>query len=154
MKKKPHNVSTPELASLEQYLPKSLDDIIRDRRNVCSLRLSNTEDFASLPPMVSMLDNIKQIRATINDWRIVCLTLPSGKNHILTGINETSNNAWATSALKSVDFQNNLVLTENSIYRLGIKGEGEPDLAIRLHICYCLHSWGLGAPLGVPRIFY
>lgn len=154
MKKKLHNVSTPELASLEQYLPKSLDDIIRDRRNVCSLGLSNTEDFASLPPMVSMLDNIKQIRATINDWRIVCLTLPSGKNHILTGINETSNNAWATSALKSVDFQNNLVLTENSIYRLGIKGEGEPDLAIRLHICYCLHSWGLGAPLGVPRIFY
>lgn len=154
MKNKPHNVSTPELASLEQYLPKSLDDIIRDRRDVCSLRLSNSEEFASLPPMVSMLDNVKQIRATIKDWRIVCLTLPGGKNHILTGINETSNNAWATSPLRSVDFENNLALTENSIYRLGIKGKNEPEFHILLHICYCLHSWGLGAPLGVPRIFY
>lgn len=154
MKNIPHSAPTPELASLEQCIPKSLDEIIRERRDICSLRLSTSKDFASLKPMVSMLDSVKQIRATLNEWRIVCLTLPSEKFHILTGINESTNNAWATSALKSIDFKNNLVLTDNSIYRLGSKGEGEPDLSIRLHICYCLHSWGLGDKFGVPRIFY
>jgi DNA-binding Xre family transcriptional regulator len=143
-----------DVKSVGQWIPKSLDEIIRERRDECSLRLSTNEDIATLRPMVTILNNAKQIRATISEWRIICLTLPSGKSHILTGINESTNDVWATSALKSIDFENNLVLTDNSIYRLGSKGEGEPHLSILLHICYILHLWGLGERLGVPQIFY
>ena len=130
--------------ALEQYLPKSLDEIIRARRDECSLRLSTPEELASLKPMVSKLANAKHIKATINEWRIICLTLPSGKAHILTGVNESSQEAWATSSIVSADFENHLVLTDNSIYRLGTKGEGEPHLSILLHICHIFHSWGFG----------
>lgn len=142
------------LPTLEEVIPKSLDDIIREHRDEFSLRLSTADDFASLQPMVSMLDNPKQIRATINEWRIVCLTHPAGKFLLLTGINETTQNVWSTSPLNSVDFENDLVLTKNSIYRLGSEGVGEPDLHILLHICVCFHDWGFGNHLGVPRIFY
>ena len=142
------------IPTLEQVIPKSLDDIIREHRDEFSLRLSSAEDFDALPPMVSLLDKQKQIRATINEWRIVCLSQPTGNYLILTGINETTRNTWATSQLNSVDFENGLVLTKNSIYRLGSKGEGEPNLHILLHICACFHIWGFGNHLGVPRIFY
>lgn len=144
----------PGIDAVEEYLPKSLDEIIREHRDECSLRLSTPEELASLKPMISKLANVKYIKATINEWRIICLTLPSGKFHILTGINEASHEAWATSSIVSVDFENQLVLTDNSIYRLGTKGEGEPPLSILLHICYIFHSWGFGDRLGVPRIFY
>ena len=143
-----------ELQSFDQIMPKSLDDIIRKQRDTHSLRLSTAEDFVDLPPIVAMMNNPKQVRTTINEWRIVCLVKPSGKMHFLTGINEARGTYWMTSTLKSVDFVNNLVLTENSIYRLGSKGEGAPNLHILLHLCSCFHSWGFGDFLGAPHIFY
>jgi hypothetical protein len=144
----------PKFPTLAEIIPKSLDDIIRDHRDEYSLRLSIAEDFTSLNSMVSMLENHKQIRAIINEWQIVCFTHPMGKFLLLIGINETTQNAWATSPINSVDFENDLVLTLNSIYRLGNKGVGKLDLLILLHICACLHDWGFGNHLGVPRIFY
>lgn len=142
-------------AELKDMFPKSLDEIIRLRRDELSLRLSTTEDFAKLPPMVSMLDNQKRIKATVNDWRIVCLDFHhKGKQHILVGEDAVTGNTWATSGLKSVDFENSLVLTQNSIYRLGDKGEGEPTFYILLHICHMFHRWGFGAGFGVLEIFY
>lgn len=140
--------------ALKQAIPKSLDDIIRLRRDELSLRLSTTEDFAELSPMVSMLDNQKRIKATVNEWRIICLDNNGRKKHMLTGIDAVTGNVWATSFLRSVDFDNNLILTENSIYRLGTKGEGEPTFHVLLHICYMFHKWGFGPSFGVPEIFY
>jgi hypothetical protein len=144
--------------TIKNVLPSCLDNIVREHRDELSVRLSTTEDFAELHPMVATLGEPKQIRTTINEWRIVCVDInmgdKSGKRFILTGINETTDSVWATSFLKSVDFENNLVLTENSIYRLGTKGEGEPTFHVLLHICYLFHQWGFGARYGVPEIFY
>lgn len=140
--------------SIKQAVPCSLDDIIRKRRDELSLRLSTAEDFAELPSMVSALDNQKQIKATINGWRVICLDNNGRKKHMLTGINEATGHVLATSLLKSVDLGNDLLLTENSIYRLGTKGEGEPTFHELLHLCYMFHSWGFGARFGVPEIFY
>lgn len=145
---------------LKQAAPSCLDDIIRSHRDKLSVRMSTAEDLAELPPMVSIMGvgEQKQIRATINDWRIICLNIntadQSGKRHILTGYNEETKNVWATSFLKSVDFENKVVLTENSIYRLGTKGEGEPTFDLLLHICAIFHQWGFGTRYGVPHIFY
>lgn len=140
--------------ALEKAIPHSLDDIVRIRRDELSLRLSTAEDIAELPPIVSMLDNQKQIKATVNEWRIVCLCTKGKKEHMLTGIDESTGNVWGTSFVRSVDFDNNLLLTENSIYRLGTKGDDEPTLHILFHICYMFHKWGFGSRFGVPAIFY
>lgn len=145
------------LPSLEDIIPKCLDEIIQKHRDEISLRLSTAEDFAALPPMVSSINHQKPVRATINEWRIVCFVRPAapgGNCLFLTGIHQGQDCAWCTSSIVSLDFENNLVLTKNSLYRLGSKGEGEPELNIILHICSCLHTWGIGAYLGVLQVFY
>ena len=142
---------------LENIIPKCLDDIIQKHRDEYSLRLSTAEDFAALPPMVSSINHQKMVRATINEWRIVCFVRPAGLGgncFILTGIHQAQDCAWCTSPIVSTDFENNFVFTENSLYRLGSKGEGEPGSNIILHICFCLHSWKIGAYLGVLKVFY
>jgi hypothetical protein len=146
-----------EFPTIESFIPKLLDEIIREHRDEFSLRLSTAEDFAALPPMVSSIGHQKMVRATINEWRIVCLVRSAGLGGnllILTGIHQAQDCVWYTSPIVSADFENNFVFTENSLYRLGSKGEGEPDLSIILHICSCLHSWGIGAHLGVLQVFY
>lgn len=143
--------------TVEKLIPKSLDEIIRNHRDEVSLRLATAEDYASLPPMVSSIDRQRPVRATINEWRIVCIVLPpelGGNKLILSGMHQAQDCTWCTSSIVSVDFENNLVLTDNSLYRLGSKGEGEPGMHILLHICHCLHSWGIGERLGALPIFY
>ena len=141
--------------ALEKAIPFSLDDIIRARRDEMALRMSTAEELAELPSMVSMFDNQKQVKATINEWRIVCLDRNvDGKNYMLTGIDARTGNVWATSIIKSVDIESHFVLTRNSLYRLGTMGEGEPTFHTILHLCHILHKWGLGARFGVPYIFY
>lgn len=141
--------------TIKQVIP-TLDDIIRAHRDDYSIRLANAEDYLDFPKMVSLLDKQKPIRATIQQWRIVCFARHAkfgGNALILTGTHEARGCNWATSFVKSVDFENGLILTENSIYRLGTKGEGEPNLRIILYICKVLHNWGYGDQLGVPRGF-
>ena len=146
-----------DISTLEDIIPKSLGEIITKNRDKVSLRLAAVEDFAALAPMVSSIDHQRPVRATINEWRIVCLVVSpelGGNKLIVSGMHQAQNCTWCTSAVVSVDFENNLVLTSNSIYQLGSKGEGEPDMHILLHICHCLHSWGIGEYLGALPIFY
>ncbi len=141
--------------ALKLAIPDSLDNIIRKNRDQLTLRMSTPEELANLAPMVSMLGDQKQIRATILDWRVVCLDQHNfGKKHILVGVNGATKNVLATSFLKSFDVKNSMVLTENSIYKLGKKGEGEPTFHLLLHICALFHKWGFGQSFGVPHIFY
>lgn len=141
--------------AVAQIIPSSLDDIIRLRRDEFALRLATAEEISALPSMVSTLGHQIQIRATINEWRIVCLDHKvAGKKYILTGYNESTKMTWGTSELKSADLGNNLILTENSIYKLGTKGEGEPTPDLLLHICHLFHQWGFGKRFGVLEIFY
>lgn len=141
--------------ALKQIVPSSLDDIVRIHRDELTVRLSTAEDLAELPSMVSVPNDQIQVRATIHEWRIICLDHnAAGKKHILTDYIETTNSVWGTSMLISADLDKNLILTENSVYRLGTKGNGEPTTDLLLHICYLFHSWCFGARYGVPEIFY
>ena len=141
--------------TVKQIIPKDLDDIVRLRRDEFTLRLASAQEITALPPMVSMLDSQIQVNATINEWRIICLDLhAAGKKFILTGYNQSTNTTWGTSEVKSADIDRNLILTENSMYKLGSKGEGEPTPDLLLHICNLFHQWGFGKTFGVPEIFY
>jgi hypothetical protein len=142
--------------AVEKLIPKSLDEIIRRHRDQISLRLSTAEDFAALQTMVSSVEKQMQIRATINEWRIVSLVLgdsPEENKLVLTGIHQADDVAWCTSPIVSIDFENNLALTANSLYQLGSQGDGEPGLDIIMNICHCLHKWGVGKYLGVLEVF-
>jgi len=140
-----------------KLIPKTLDEIIRQHRDEVSIRLATVDDFLLLGRMVSSIEEQKLVKATINEWRIACIAVHprlGGNKLILTGVHQAKGCTWCTSSILSVDFENGLVLTSNSLYRLGEMGEGEPDMHILLHICYCLHSWGVGEYLGALSIFY
>jgi hypothetical protein len=141
--------------AINELVPKSLDDIIRAKRDECSLSLSTGDDLAALPMIVEVVANQKSISARLNRWRFVCLSSNGTKSHFLTGIHEAQDCVWATSVIVAIDLEHGLALTRSgSIYQLGTKGEGEPETDILLHICAQFHNWGIGEMLGVPHIFY
>lgn len=141
--------------AINELVPKSLDDIIRAKRDECSLSLSTGDDLAELPMIVEVVANQKSISAKLNRWRFVRMNSNGTKSHFLTGIHEAQDCVWATSVIVAVDLEHGLALTRSgNIYQLGTKGEGEPETDILLHICAQFHNWGIGAMLGVPHIFY
>ena len=140
--------------TIEDMLPKSLDDIIRQRRDQCSIRLAATQELMTLVPMVSKMMEPMQVKAILDDWRVICITHQEQRHFFLTGMRRDRNRITMTSNIKSVDFASNRVLTNNSIYQLGKRGDDEPEVGVLLHICATLHEWRLGSGFGVPAIFY
>jgi len=139
---------------IEELIPKRLDEIITIKRDRFSLSWANENGFAEFPSVVTLMDGQKPVKATLNEWRIVCFTNPRRTSYFLTGFKSSTDNPLATSEIKAVDFKQKIVLTNNSLYRLGTKGEGEADIHILLCICHCFHSWGMGNALGILPVFY
>lgn len=137
------------------HLPQTLDEIIKLHRDVVTLRQSTTDELGQLPPMITFVDGPAHIKDVIDDWRIICLT-NHGKAiwHVLLGFNRRKNCPFMTSVIKSADIKNSLVLTQNSMYELGPKGEGEPGQDLLLHVCATFCAWGFGPQLGVTHVFY
>lgn len=100
------------------------------------------------------------IQATIDSWHLVCLAysktvdMAPQLTHFLLGINREVDCAWMTSAVNAIDLEIGVVRTSNSLYGLGNKGEGNPNLNLILHICHTLHKWGIGKQLGVLEVLY
>jgi hypothetical protein len=141
--------------AIEDMLPKSVDDIIRVHRDRCSIRLvGNQELMSALPSMVSKLNVQKPVKAILDDWRIICVTLDGKCLYFLIGKRHDRGGLIMTSNVNAVDFASNKVLTNNSVYQLGARGNDKPDTGVLLHICATLRSWGFGAGFGVPAIFY
>lgn len=76
-----------EYSSIAELLPKMLDDIIREHRDEYSLRVATDEDLAALRPMLELVDKHQHIRATVNDWQIICLAGPRANSLMLIGTN-------------------------------------------------------------------
>lgn len=147
-----------ESGTIEDHIPKSLDEIIRLRRESFSLRLSSRDEIASLPAVIG--GDGTAFQATIDNWYLICLAYSKAADmapqltHFLLGINREADCAWMTSAVNAIDQERSFVRTNNSLYGLGPKGEGNPDLNLILHVCHTLHKWGIGKQLGVLEIFY
>ena len=96
------------------------------------------------------------MKAKISVWRFICWARTEeigGPVHFLLGINKARQRIIMTSDVRSVDFENGLVLTKNSLYRLGCKGNGDPEMRMLLHICATLHAWGHGEFMGGAACF-
>ena len=149
---------TSEPETIEDHIPKSLDEIIRLRRESFSLRLSSPDEIASLPTVIE--DRSTAIQATIDNWYPICLAYSKAGDmapqltHFLLGINREAECAWMTSAINALDQERSVVRTNNSLYALGSKGRGNPDLNLILHVCHTLHKWGIGKQLGILEVFY
>ncbi len=144
----------PELTIQEQLtlaIPKSLDDIIRIRRDIVRIYQSTEDQVQSV---TTKLD-IASVRETLSRWHFVTRDIT---NHGITMqlLGRTANGLpWTTSDIVGIDMSDpvyGFVQTENSRYRLvmSARGIGEPESELLSMICAQLHQSGAGAIFGVP----
>jgi len=132
-------------------LPQSLDDIIRLNRSQAELRLSKTHEIDAL---VGQVDSYTGVKDEIDNWRLVSFIDKVGKSTrvMLIGDSLTSKHPAITSPLASIDLVRGVALTtNNSVYKLGNRGFGEPSKDGLAFLCAAMHRWGNGRNLGVPR---
>lgn len=145
------------MQNIEDVIPKSLDDIIRKRRETYRLKMASEAELVALPLMVDAIGD-RQMRVKegeISEWRII--KLASAKNDgVMFAIGFRRGKVCMTSPVRSMDVVRGkgMILTNNSLYKLGHKGEGEPDFHLLMHICAVFWAWGIGDQFGVPHVFY
>lgn len=143
--------------AVSAMIPKSLDDIVRKNRELCTIRLSRPEEVAALKKTIIADDH--HIKGHIEDWRFICLdrcAKADGPMHVLSGFDIRKRQEWATSKITGIDLGTRLVTTHSgSIYKLeGEQGQGEPEMHGLMHIAALLTSWGWSRMLGIPEFFY
>lgn len=142
------------VAALEKALPKSLNDIVRRNQDRFEVREANGYDLAELRSLLYVPAPLPQIRAVIDNWRLILLQVDDQSAIYLQGYNRNERCVWMTSAVNAVDFEGMRVLTSNSLYELGREGEGEPTLNDLMHISYTFNRWGFGQYFDAPHVYY
>jgi len=100
-----------------------------------------------------------KVRAEFTNWRFLTLQIHSEllqkRNIYVLGL-RAGRLPMMTSSVRRIDFDQGLVQTKNSVYRLRMdaRGDGEPPQGQLIHICATFNDWGIGPALGVPSFFY
>jgi hypothetical protein len=140
-------------ATIEDLIPKSLDDIIRINRDQARLYLTTDDEIMDLHAEV-MPGTPKEV---IDDWRFITLYIvPSNLVQVmLLGDKRCNGHARITSVVRRIDLDRGFVVTNSrSLYQLGKKGHGQPPFEHLAMICQAFHSWGFGMFLGVPYFLF
>lgn len=138
---------------IDDLIPESLDDIIRSpqARERFQIRLASGSEIEALGAKIPS----GAIKDIIDDWRLIVFSdrqlAGSPPDLMLLGDSRGRGFSWITSIVLKLDLEHGTLLTRNSLYGLGERGEGEPPPEHLLRVCAALHDWGLGKPLGAPR---
>lgn len=137
----------------QTIIPETLDQVITQHRDLCSLHLSSDDELAGLHKTIVASE--RDATDVLDNWRIVCIDRApenGGKTHILLGEAIHAGSTWSTSPLVGLDLGAGWALTASgSLYRLkGQKALVEPPLHHVLHMCRTLRSWRVGTFLGGP----
>jgi hypothetical protein len=148
-------------SALEKMIPRSLDDIVRANRGRFQIGLATADEVALRSARIAL----RPTRDTLDAWRIIAfrtLDLPSSADSggvaansqlSLLGRAAGLRCTRITSEVLQIDLDNGLVQTRNSLYRLGVKGTGEPPQHHLIQVCAAAHSWGFGGFIGAPLFF-
>lgn len=138
--------------AFKKAVPESIDSIITLHRENAALSVLDDEHIAFIPRVA--IDRQMSVKGIIESWYVVRLDIPSEffVGDIVFGYRD--GRVFHTSHVAAISPETGLVVTRNSVYKLGKMGEGEPDLALRLHVCNFLHSINLGEYFGVLNVFY
>lgn len=139
--------------SLNQLVPKHLDDVLRKNRDQMRLAFATPEEIQELSADVYETS----VRHTLTRWQFVVMHVTHGgsplKSVRLFGWADDIRESWSTSNVTEIDLSHGLVRTANSTYALAGPRATEEQLDL-LHVCASLHQWRLGEHFGVPHIFY
>jgi len=143
------------MENIDDYLPKSLDEIVRRRRDEVQIRLASTAEIQALGEFLGDAQMKKgKEKDTINEWYPITFQLSEDLQVRLLGHFERKGVISMTSQVLMLDLATGSAKTENSRYRLGKPGEGEPPRAYLVQLCAILNDMGLGKALGVPEVFF
>jgi hypothetical protein len=148
--------------ALENLFPRSLDDIVRINRDRYQIGLATPDELAALVGSV----DLGRVKSTLDEWRFVAFRNVAsdsapGRDRALSdvslsllGRDAERRGLCITSQVRRIDRSSGLVMTRNSIYRLGSHGAGEPPSDHLIHVAAVTHSWGFGDLIGAPAFFY
>lgn len=138
---------------LKRLLPSGLDDIIREHRDELRLALATEAELKALETTIADAP----VRHRLVKWNVLVLHATAANGQAssprLVGRVADTGESWITSHVVGIDFEQGLVQTKRSLYRIGGPRAEEDDIDL-LHICASLHDWGLGARFGVPNFVY
>ncbi|PIV91325.1 MAG: hypothetical protein COZ20_01660 [Gallionellales bacterium CG_4_10_14_3_um_filter_54_96] len=142
--------------NIAALIPTCLDEIITQNRDKTRLRLAVEDDFKSLPLLLDVIDSRTVKDNEIQDWRMIRLESTTDDQGAFFMIGYRKESVFITSDVKSIEYKDGkgLVLTQNSLYRLGKRSDKEPETGLLLHICASFWMWGFGGSLGILHIFY
>jgi len=143
------------VTNLRDFIPNSVDDIVRAHRDECRLAWATNEELERRKADLQSAD--ATVRGTICNWNVLMfhLTLQGRATSVLFLVGTVQDTQpWITSAVEAVDLAAALVKTKNSLYRVVGPREPEPDTHTLIHICVWLNDRGLGPYFGVPGFFY
>lgn len=143
------------VTNLRDFIPKSVDDIVRARRDECRLAWATDEELERHKGDLQISDATVR---TLCNWNILMFHLiyegATTSAPFLVGTLQDTGQPRITSAVKAVDLAAGLVQTLNSLYRVVGPRDPEPDMHVLIHICVWLNASGIGPDLGVPGFFY
>lgn len=142
--------------SLDDLIPKSVDDIVRANRDKCRLAWATEDELKGLA--CDLRQALGSPRHILRDWNILMIHAMQGKvlrsvPRLLGVVSETGQ-PWITSAVRGFDSKAGLIQTENSLYGVDGPRASEPDTHTLIHVCVWLNQYGCGPYLGVPAFFY
>lgn len=140
--------------NIDDLIPKTLDDIVRERRDEVQVRLATAAEIKALGEFLGDTRLAGKPNDTIEYWYPLAFVVHGERAVRLLGHFRHRNEIQLSSAVSVLDLQNGLVRTANSVYRLDKRGEGEPPRDYLAHLCAILNNMGIGWTLGVPRVFF
>ena len=139
--------------TIDDMIPRSLDDVIRTNRNLAELRLASDQELSAIVGKI----NAATPKDEISNYRFVSLVL---KNPDVVSVHLlgtcSSGSSWVTSQVTVLEPERGYALTRSgSLYKLlGSPAHDEPDRDDLICLCAILNQWGIGPRLGVPAFFY
>lgn len=143
------------MENIEDFLPKSLDEIVRHRRDEVQIRLATATEIQALGEYLGDAKISQgEVKDTISEWYPVTFRVRDDLQIRLVGHFERKGVISMTSRVLLLDLAAGFAKTENSLYQLGKPGEGEPPRAYLVQLCAILNDMGAGKALGVPEVFF
>lgn len=139
------------MENIDDYLPRTLDEIVRKKRDQVEIRLATAQEIAQLAAEILAPEEVKD---TIADWYPVVFRVRDELTIRIFGVFQQRDAVSFTSRVLMLDATASLAISDHAIYRLGKRGEGEPPRALVVALCVLLNELGVGKALGVPEVFY
>jgi hypothetical protein len=138
---------------IKALMPQSLDDIIRQNRDVVRLRQTTDEEILELYHEITP----GQPKDVMDEYTLITLDAYTSnfRQVFLIGDVRRSGIQRITSVVQQIDMDRQLIVTKSgSLYQLGTPKIGPPDEHQLMCICAGFHEWNIGNFVGAPSFFY